>query len=729
MERPVSFPNRSATLAAAGALALLAAMLPVSHARAQTAATLGWQYVSPVPLADHVSPRTNVILRPGGAVDPASVAEDGAAFAVTGSVSGPHAGEARLLDDGRTITFRPLVPFSPGEEVTCRVQEGLRTGDGADVPAGEFRFTVAGPERDALIGMALPDDVDDPFETGADAATSPSSDPLPGDFPNITATVIGRPSPGRIFLAEFDVRRAFKQTSYLMILENDGTPYWYRQLNGQALDFKMLPDGRLSYFDHSRGKFYAMDSTYADVDSFACGNGYVTDHHDLDVLPDGHALVMAYDPEIVDLTPFVPKGIPFAIVVGLIIQEIDRDKNVVFEWRSWDHFKITDIQNHTLNSSFIDYVHGNSLDTDLDGNIILSCRHMNEITKIDRATGDVIWRLGGKNSQFTFVDDPIGFSHQHDARILPDGHLTVFDNGNFHTPPFSRALEYELDARKMTATLVWQYRHDPDVFGPATGSVQRLPTGNTLIGWGLTTPSLTSVTPDGSVVSEMSFDPGIASYRAYRFDWPRPLPANVTILPQAVNLSVDGQWIFASVEAVGWNLDDLVPGSVRLDDTVPADSAVVTMGDLNGNGVSDLDFRFDRAAAAALLTASTTWLDVSGALRSGARFRGYDVVRVTRTKDDRAAAPLASPRLVSAPGGMPARIALPAVGDAGTTRTLAVYDVRGRLVRRWRADVEAGRVVSWDGRGGNGVPAPSGIYFVRAEDRAATPAVKVVIAR
>lgn len=727
MERPTSFLNGPAF--AVAAFALLAAILPTPRARAQTAASLGWQYVSPAPGAEHVSPRTNVILRPVGGVDPASVGEDGAAFDVTGSVSGAHAGSARLSDDGRTITFRPLVPFSPGEGVTCRVQAGLRTVDGVDVPAGEFRFTVAGPERDALIGMALPDDVDDPFETGAGAVTSPViSDPLPKGFPNITATVLGRPSPGRIFLADFNIRNAF-QPSFLMILENDGTPYWYRYLNGQALDFKMLPDGRLSYFDHSRGKFYAMDSTYADVDSFACGNGYVTDHHDLDVLPDGHALVMAYDPEIVDLTPFVPKGIPVAVVVGLVIQEIDRDKNVVFEWRSWDHFQITDIQNHTLNSSFIDYVHGNSLDTDLDGNIILSSRHMNEITKIDRTTGDVIWRLGGKNNQFTFVDDPIGFSHQHDARILPDGHLTVFDNGNFHVPAFSRALEYELDTRKMTATLVWQYRHVPDVFGAATGSVQRLPTGNTLIGWGVTTPTLTSVTPDGSVVSEMSFDPGLASYRAYRFDWPRPLPANVTILPHAVNLSVDGQWLVASVEPVGWDLGDVDRASVRLDDSVAADSTVVTVGDLNGNGVPDLDFRFDRAAAAALLTSSTTWLDVSGALRSGALFRGYDVVRVTRSTADRGAAPFASARLVSAPGGVPARIALPEGGDGGTTRTLAVYDVRGRLVRRWRSDVEAGHVVSWDGRGASGAPAPSGIYFVRAEDRASTPAVKVVIAR
>ncbi|MGE5175382.1 MAG: aryl-sulfate sulfotransferase [Hyphomicrobiales bacterium] len=737
--------NPTLALATLGLATLLLAPCPATAEMPPTAASFGWRYVSPVPGAERVTPETNVILRPGAPLDPASVSEDGAAFALIGSVSGAHPGRARLADDGRTVTFRPFTPFTPGETVTCAIGPGLRTDAGDDVPAGTFAFTVAGPEQAALRSAPVPADAeDDPFGTipALDAPAIPdlaaaigsmSTDSLPPDFPAVTASVLGRPSPGRIFLA--DIR--FLQPTHpstLMIVENDGTPVWYRKLNGMALDFKMLPDGRLSYFDRSRGKFYAMDSTFADVDSFACGNGYITDSHDLLLLPDGHAILMAYDPELVDMSAIVPKGQPTAEVVGLILQEIDREKNVVWEWRSWDHFQITDMQNHPLNSTFIDYVHGNSICLDLDGNLVLSSRHMNEVTKIDRTTGELIWRLGGKNNQFTFVNDPIGFSHQHDARILPDGHLTLFDNGNFHVPPFSRAAEYELDTRKMTATLVWQYRHDPDVFGVATGSVQRLPTGNTLIGWGVTTPTLTAVTPDGTVIAEMSYAPGTSSYRAYRFDWPRPLPASVTVLPHTINLGAGGTTIAASIEPDGWSLDEVVPGSIRLSDTVPADSEAITVGDLNGNGVPDLDVRFDRSATAALLTTSTTWLDVSGTLRDGRRFRGYDIVRVAEPVGPRGGTGGATPSLVSTPGVLPARIALSGFGDAaavagGATRTLAVFDVRGRLVRRWRATVAPGGVVTWDGRAADGRRVASGIYFLRADGAAPSAAAKVVVAR
>jgi hypothetical protein len=158
---------------------------------------------------------------------------------------------------------------------------------------------------------------------------------------------------------------------------------------------------------------------------------------------------------------------------------------------------------------------------DPDGNILLSSRHLSEITKINVETGDIIWRLGGKNNQFNFVNDSIGFSYQHDIRRLANGDITLMDNGNMHVPAFSRAVEYKLDEVNKTATLVWQFRHTPDVYDSYMGNVQRLSDGNTIIGWGgAHTPAVTEVRPDGSVAFEMTFPyiSGIAlSYRAFRY--------------------------------------------------------------------------------------------------------------------------------------------------------------------------------------------------------------------
>jgi hypothetical protein len=204
-----------------------------------------------------------------------------------------------------------------------------------------------------------------------------------------------------------------------------------------------------------------------------------------------------------------------------VIQQIDANKNVIFQWRSWDHFLIIDATHENLLDDTIDYVHGNSIEVDTDNNIIISSRHMDEITKISTTTGNIIWRLGGKNNQFTFINDTIGFSHQHDARRISNGNLTLYDNGNFHVPPRSRAIEYQLNetSNPKTATLVWQYRRTPAVYAFAMGNVQRLSNGNTLIGWGSSYIAATEVNPAGQIMYEMYLPFTMSTYRAFRYEW------------------------------------------------------------------------------------------------------------------------------------------------------------------------------------------------------------------
>jgi Arylsulfotransferase (ASST) len=460
------------------ALCLVAALFCL-RSTAAFADAPSYEFVSPLPGSALVLPETNIILRPGGIVDPTSI---GASLVnVSGSTSGSHDGHLQLSDDGQTLTFQPSNPFAYGETVTCLVGSGLTTDTRGPLPPASFTFAVAGPEREALRDFPIPADDDEiPPPSGSPPTrliglrgAALAADSLPADFPNIRATVYGVTAPGRLFVSDLQI--GTRLPSNLMILDNDGTPYFHRGVQGASLDFKVQPDGRLSYFDAFTGRIYAMNANYEVVDSFRCGNGYSTDGHDFVLLPNGHALLMSYDVQIIDMSQIVYGGVFNARVIGLVLQELDRDKNVVFQWRSWDHFQITDVVSHPLTAKTVDYVHGNSIDADPDGNLIISSRHMNEITKISRATGDIIWRLGGKNNQFTLINEPLSFSHQHCAKRLPNGNITLFDNGNFRTPEFSRAVEYAIDEVQKTATLVWQYRHNPDVFGFAAGSVQRLP--------------------------------------------------------------------------------------------------------------------------------------------------------------------------------------------------------------------------------------------------------------
>jgi len=243
------------------------------------------------------------------------------------------------------------------------------------------------------------------------------------------------------------------------------------------------------------------------------------DTHDIKILPNGHALLFAKEYRTVDMSQVVEGGKPNANVAGDVIQELDADKRVVFEWHSLDHIAITNTFADMTQASF-DYAHVNAVTLDpTDNNLLASLRTTSEIVKINRQTGEVMWRLGGKMNQFTFVNEhpenaPYYTVGQHDVHRLANGNLLFFDNGNISgggiTPndrTYSRAVEYALDEVNMTATLVWEYRHDPDISANCTGSLKRMPNGNTFIDWGCATaPSgymVTEVNPAAQIVFEM----------------------------------------------------------------------------------------------------------------------------------------------------------------------------------------------------------------------------------
>ncbi len=346
-------------------------------------------------------------------------------------------------------------------------------------------------------------------------------------------------------------------------------------MGGNCYDFKEQFPNMLTYMDGTHEKFYAMDTLHNLIDGFYCGNGYGTDLHELRVLQNGIAFLLSYNPEIVDMSHVVDGGDTNATVIGLIIQEIDHNKNDIFQWRSWDHFQITDATHENLTASSIDYVHGNALEIAGDENIILSSRHMDEITKINIEDVSIIWRWGGKHNQFSFINDNIGFSHQHAIRIISNGNYTLFDNGNYHNPPFSRALEYKLNENSKTATLVWQYENNPSYYGSAMGYVQRLSNGNTLIGWGATNPSITEVNSSGEKIMEISLPSNVFSYRAYEEE--------NNPLPNPIVKSVPQKYLLAQ------NYPNPFNPSTKIDYSLPENSSVkLNIYDITGKLVLNL---------------------------------------------------------------------------------------------------------------------------------------------
>jgi hypothetical protein len=347
------------------------------------------------------------------------------------------------------------------------------------------------------------------------------ADSLPSDFPVLTFYNNTNPSPGEIFMAN-DQFSANPSSSYLMIVDNSGKVLFHRQTPGSfGSDFKPQGNGLYTYYDATAVKFYSMDSAFNVVGSYQAVNGYSTDAHELRFLPNGGYCLIATTTATVNMMDTVGYGDPIASVQYPIIQEFDAAGNLVFEWKTKDHFHIADATYENLGFASIDFAHCNSIDYDSDSTFILSFRNMDEITKINRRTGNIVWRLGGKNNQFRMINDSVGFSHQHSVRRLPNGNIIMFDNGNFRPGPvsYSRAVEYAIDESRKTATKVWEYRHSPDVFSSAMGNAQRLENGNTIIGWGACDHpvALTEVRPDGTVVQELGLPANNFSYRAFKY--------------------------------------------------------------------------------------------------------------------------------------------------------------------------------------------------------------------
>ncbi len=491
-------------------------------------------YLSPVPNSKMNSSSTNIIFRTKNILIPSTINSN--LLVVKGSFSGLHVGFIKLSNDKRTIIYNPYEKFYAGELVTVDLKPGVKDIRGIEIGECKFNFLISKSSMNSykIIKPFLLKEIESEINKNINnydiKARSTiqkiynSNSSLPNNFPQIFITNSSYPSSGYIFMASFDptafIPGGNGGSPYLLILDNTGKPFYYKKMRNFCIDFKLQPNGLITYFDSRVGYFYGMNNNFSIVDSFYCGNGYPTDFHELQILPNGDYLIIGQDYEKVDMSKIVSGGDTSAIVTGNIIQELDHSKNVVFQWRSWDHFKITDAaEDINLKDNIIDYVHANAIELDADTNYLISSRHLDEITKINRETGDIIWRLGGKNNQFQFINDSVGFSHQHDIRRLSNGDITLFDDGNLHwAEQSSRAVEYKLDEVNNTAELVWQFINSPDEYSAAMGNVQRLKNGNYIIGWGTGYPAVTEATPQDSKVFELSLSQNVWNYRAFRFD-------------------------------------------------------------------------------------------------------------------------------------------------------------------------------------------------------------------
>lgn len=329
-----------------------------------------------------------------------------------------------------------------------------------------------------------------------------------------------------LFLLAPRVADRFDKNAHLLALDRSGSIFKDKALTHPfgiaVVEFKNLGSGHYIYFtleslekDNGKGdqplltQAHLLDSQFnSSLDWVLPNNDPALDSHEVTLTKNGNLLFLFYRSR--------------DNLVHAEVQERTPQGKLLYKWNSQKDFSPPD-------STFLkspDYLHANTIDEDADGNLLLSFSNQDEVVKVTRPGGKLLWRFSPK--RWKILGDPWGGFHlQHTPRRLPNGNLLIFDNGGGDShPEVSRAVEYRLDESKLTATLVWEYRADAtEPYRNSLGSAQRLSNGNTLIGWG--SPDLrkyhhhkgepltlfTEVDPSGQKVCELiGYDEQI-SYR------------------------------------------------------------------------------------------------------------------------------------------------------------------------------------------------------------------------
>jgi hypothetical protein len=373
-----------------------------------------------------------------------------------------------------------------------------------------------------------------------------------------------RVAPGYIFIApKKDVVQAGP-----LILDNRGRVVWFLPLNTHGVtDFRVQHyRGRpvLTWWHGRPDKgggdsgYSIYDASYRLVRHVEPGHGLLGDIHEFMITPRNTALMTVSRKVRVKGRRVLEGG----------LQELDiATGRVLFEWHSIDHVRLVESYYRLPKDpgKIYDYFHINSIDIDHDGNLIVSARNTHTIYKLNRKTGAIIWRLGGKRSDFTLTRSA-QFAWQHDARRRPDGNLTLFDNSaGPQVRPQSRALVLHLDMKSMRATVVRNFVHRPPIVAVDQGNAQRLADGHYLVGWGHQ-PRFTEFGPRGTILFDGRFGRGrVDSYRAYRFAWtghPVEAPA-IAVEGHTLYVSWNGATEVRSWQVlVGARKDALRPGLV-----------------------------------------------------------------------------------------------------------------------------------------------------------------------
>lgn len=493
------------------------------------------------------------------------VASDGTTFSFRGlkpknlgkvRVVGGKTGRVGLRrlrhSDGRGVSVIPKKKFQPGETVRVFTSKGIKRANNGDFSVRIGRF----------YGNEVGTNPGDPYPVPTDGLNS-----RPDLKPPVLDVLVNdsdKTAPGMYFSAP--------RSDGLTIFNRNGKVRWHQPTGAGKFPGRNVVDFRtqtyrgkpvLTYYKGSPttqgfsqvGQFEILNNRYNPIKRFTTGNGYKPDIHEFRMTDRDTALVLAYRGVLWDMTSV--GGPREGKVMDGIIQEIDVATGaVLFEWHALGNVSLKSSEKVIPDDGSVwDYFHVNAAAPDGDS-ILVNARAQSTVYRIDRKTGRVKWRLRGdgiKPKTNSFQMGPgTSFGYQHDAVRLPNGDISLCDNGVANNyGPTVNAVSSGLVLRLRTvngvrrASLVSRFLHPAGEASISQCGMQRQPNGNFVVGWG-SDKQFTEYTAEGEVVFDATFNGStVSSYRAYKDQWagfPQNRPA---IYSQADG---DGATVWAS-----WN--------------------------------------------------------------------------------------------------------------------------------------------------------------------------------
>ena len=370
-------------------------------------------------------------------------------------------------------------------------------------------------------------------------------------------------TPRFILLAPMNAVPASEPQQGLMMLDRQGRLVWFApsgepRFNLDVQSYAGRPaltwwQGSVSNA-HGNGVGEIGDDAFHPIQSIRAGHGLQTDLHDLQLTARGTALITAYETTTTDLSS-IGGSSQGQVFVGHV-QEVDlKTGRVLLDWNSLDHVGLDEsLQPAPHKGQGYDYFHLNSVAEMDDGHLLISARNTCALYKLDRSTGQVLWRLGGKRSDFS-VSPAARFWWQHDARPHGSSVISVFDNSGPDKAKQSRGLVLSIEHAAKRVELTRALLHPAGFIAGTLGNVQLLRDGGAFVGWG-SQSYFSQYAPDGSLILDGQLPVGVRSYRAHLADWvgrPADGPRIVAQANPAGGFAVHASWNGAT-EVARWRV-------------------------------------------------------------------------------------------------------------------------------------------------------------------------------